>query len=169
DEASKYLPLEELAVSPQCGFSSTLEGNEVAVEDQRVKLALCAELARENWGRLYPSPPSVRGPQHASPRRNAARPRPAGPHARRRGAGDAQHHVAAVEPYLVVHRVAQIARPNHAPGQDVEPARRGGGRGRDCDLVRPDRHHRGRPRSEPVGGDAEAGTIARDGRGAVGP
>jgi 5-methyltetrahydropteroyltriglutamate--homocysteine methyltransferase len=52
DEASRYLPLEQLAVSPQCGFSSTLEGNEVAVEDQRVKLALCAELAREVWGAL---------------------------------------------------------------------------------------------------------------------
>ena len=52
DEASRYLPLEQLAVSPQCGFSSTLEGNEVAVEDQRVKLALCAELAREVWGQL---------------------------------------------------------------------------------------------------------------------
>jgi 5-methyltetrahydropteroyltriglutamate--homocysteine methyltransferase len=52
DEASRYLPLDQLGVSPQCGFSSTLEGNEVAVEDQRVKLALCAELAREVWGSL---------------------------------------------------------------------------------------------------------------------
>jgi 5-methyltetrahydropteroyltriglutamate--homocysteine methyltransferase len=52
DEAAKYLPLEQLAVSPQCGFSSTLEGNEVAVEDQRVKLALCVALAREVWGDL---------------------------------------------------------------------------------------------------------------------
>ena len=52
DEASRYVPLEQLCVSPQCGFSSTLEGNEVAVEDQRVKLSLCTELAREVWGGL---------------------------------------------------------------------------------------------------------------------
>jgi 5-methyltetrahydropteroyltriglutamate--homocysteine methyltransferase len=52
DEASKYASLDQLCVSPQCGFSSTLEGNEVAVEDQRAKLALCVELAREVWGGL---------------------------------------------------------------------------------------------------------------------
>jgi 5-methyltetrahydropteroyltriglutamate--homocysteine methyltransferase len=39
-------------VSPQCGFSSTLEGNEVAVEHQKAKLALCVELAHEVWGGL---------------------------------------------------------------------------------------------------------------------
>ncbi len=50
DEASKYLPLEQLCVSPQCGFSSTLEGNEVAGEHQKAKLALCVELAAEVWG-----------------------------------------------------------------------------------------------------------------------
>lgn len=50
DEASKYLPLDQLCVSPQCGFSSTLEGNEVAVEHQKAKLSLCVELAREVWG-----------------------------------------------------------------------------------------------------------------------
>ena len=50
DEASKFLPLDQLAVSPQCGFSSTLEGNDVAVEQQRAKLRLCVELAREVWG-----------------------------------------------------------------------------------------------------------------------
>jgi 5-methyltetrahydropteroyltriglutamate--homocysteine methyltransferase len=52
DKASRYLPLEQLCVSPQCGFSSTVEGNEVAVEHQKAKLALCAELAREVWGGL---------------------------------------------------------------------------------------------------------------------
>jgi 5-methyltetrahydropteroyltriglutamate--homocysteine methyltransferase len=52
DEASKYLGLDQLAVSPQCGFSSTLEGNAVAVEHQRAKLALCVELADEVWGSL---------------------------------------------------------------------------------------------------------------------
>jgi 5-methyltetrahydropteroyltriglutamate--homocysteine methyltransferase len=50
DEAARYLPLDQLGVSPQCGFSSTLEGNAVAVEDQRAKLALCVELSHEVWG-----------------------------------------------------------------------------------------------------------------------
>jgi 5-methyltetrahydropteroyltriglutamate--homocysteine methyltransferase len=50
DEASKFLPLDQLAVSPQCGFSSTLEGNDLAVEQQGAKLRLCVELAREVWG-----------------------------------------------------------------------------------------------------------------------
>jgi 5-methyltetrahydropteroyltriglutamate--homocysteine methyltransferase len=52
DEAAKYIALEQLGVSPQCGFSSTLEGNAVAVEDQKAKLALCVELATEVWGGL---------------------------------------------------------------------------------------------------------------------
>jgi 5-methyltetrahydropteroyltriglutamate--homocysteine methyltransferase len=52
DEASRYVQLEQLCVSPQCGFSSTIEGNEVAVEQQKAKLALCVELAREVWGSL---------------------------------------------------------------------------------------------------------------------
>jgi 5-methyltetrahydropteroyltriglutamate--homocysteine methyltransferase len=52
DEASKYIGLDQLGVSPQCGFSSTLEGNAVAVEHQRAKLALCVELAHEVWGGL---------------------------------------------------------------------------------------------------------------------
>ena len=52
DEASKYIALEQLGVSPQCGFSSTLEGNAVTVEHQKAKLALCVELAHEVWGGL---------------------------------------------------------------------------------------------------------------------
>ena len=52
DEASKYVPLEQLAVSPQCGFSSTVEGNAVTVAQQQAKLALCVDLAREVWGSL---------------------------------------------------------------------------------------------------------------------
>ena len=52
DEASKYVPLEQLGVSPQCGFSSTVEGNVVGVDQQRAKLALCVELAHEVWGGL---------------------------------------------------------------------------------------------------------------------
>jgi 5-methyltetrahydropteroyltriglutamate--homocysteine methyltransferase len=52
DEASRYVPLEQLGVSPQCGFSSTLEGNAVTVQHQKAKLALCVELAHEVWGGL---------------------------------------------------------------------------------------------------------------------
>ncbi len=50
EEASKYAPLEQLCLSPQCGFSSTVHGNNIAVEDQRRKLALVVETAREVWG-----------------------------------------------------------------------------------------------------------------------
>jgi 5-methyltetrahydropteroyltriglutamate--homocysteine methyltransferase len=50
EEASKFLPLDQLCLSPQCGFSSTLEGNEVSAEQQGAKLRLCAEVAREVWG-----------------------------------------------------------------------------------------------------------------------
>ena len=49
DEAAKYAPLEQLCLSPQCGFSSTVHGNNIAVEDQRRKLALVVETAREVW------------------------------------------------------------------------------------------------------------------------
>ncbi|WP_374668722.1 5-methyltetrahydropteroyltriglutamate--homocysteine S-methyltransferase [Ramlibacter sp.] len=49
-EAAQYAPLEQLALSPQCGFSSTVHGNNIAVEDQRRKLALVIETAREVWG-----------------------------------------------------------------------------------------------------------------------
>jgi 5-methyltetrahydropteroyltriglutamate--homocysteine methyltransferase len=52
DEASKYVPLEQLCLSPQCGFSSTVDGNDIGVEQQRAKLALCVELAHEVWGGL---------------------------------------------------------------------------------------------------------------------
>jgi 5-methyltetrahydropteroyltriglutamate--homocysteine methyltransferase len=50
DEAAKYAPLEQLALSPQCGFSSTVHGNNIAVDDQRRKLALVVETAAEVWG-----------------------------------------------------------------------------------------------------------------------
>jgi 5-methyltetrahydropteroyltriglutamate--homocysteine methyltransferase len=50
DEASKYAPLEQLALSPQCGFSSTVHGNNIAVEQQREKLRLVVETARSVWG-----------------------------------------------------------------------------------------------------------------------
>jgi len=49
DEAARYAPLEQLCLSPQCGFSSTVHGNNIAVEDQRRKLELVVEVAREVW------------------------------------------------------------------------------------------------------------------------
>ena len=50
DEASKYASLDQMCLSPQCGFSSTVHGNNIAVEDQRRKLALVVETAQEVWG-----------------------------------------------------------------------------------------------------------------------
>jgi len=50
EQASRFVPLDRLAVSPQCGFASTLEGNEIAESDQEAKLRLVAQLAREVWG-----------------------------------------------------------------------------------------------------------------------
>ncbi|MFN4003210.1 MAG: 5-methyltetrahydropteroyltriglutamate--homocysteine S-methyltransferase [Hylemonella sp.] len=50
DEASKYVSLDQLCLSPQCGFSSTVHGNAIAVEDQRAKLRLVVETAQEVWG-----------------------------------------------------------------------------------------------------------------------
>ena len=49
-EAAKYVPLDQLALSPQCGFSSTVHGNDIAVEAQRAKLRLVIETAQEVWG-----------------------------------------------------------------------------------------------------------------------
>ena len=49
DEAARYAPMEQLALSPQCGFSSTVHGNDIAVEDQRSKLRLVIETANEVW------------------------------------------------------------------------------------------------------------------------
>lgn len=49
-EAAQHAPLEQLALSPQCGFSSTVHGNAIAVDDQRRKLELVVEVAREVWG-----------------------------------------------------------------------------------------------------------------------
>ncbi len=50
DEAARYAPMEQLALSPQCGFSSTVHGNDIAVEAQRAKLRLVIEVAQEVWG-----------------------------------------------------------------------------------------------------------------------
>jgi 5-methyltetrahydropteroyltriglutamate--homocysteine methyltransferase len=49
DEAAKFVPLEQLCLSPQCGFSSTVEGNSLTYDDEVAKLALVAETAAEVW------------------------------------------------------------------------------------------------------------------------
>lgn len=50
EEAARYVPLEDLALSPQCGFASTLEGNLLSEDDQWAKLRLIVDTAREVWG-----------------------------------------------------------------------------------------------------------------------
>jgi len=50
DEASKYVPLEQLCLSPQCGFSSTVEGNVLTYDEEVAKLRLIVETADEVWG-----------------------------------------------------------------------------------------------------------------------
>jgi 5-methyltetrahydropteroyltriglutamate--homocysteine methyltransferase len=49
-EAGKYMPLENMCLSPQCGFSSTFHGNEISEDDQWAKLELVVNTAREVWG-----------------------------------------------------------------------------------------------------------------------
>jgi 5-methyltetrahydropteroyltriglutamate--homocysteine methyltransferase len=49
EEAAKYVPLEQLCLSPQCGFASTEEGNILAEEEQWAKLSRIVEVAREVW------------------------------------------------------------------------------------------------------------------------
>ena len=50
DEAAQFAPLDQLCLSPQCGFSSTVHGNNIAVQAQRDKLRLVVETAQEVWG-----------------------------------------------------------------------------------------------------------------------
>ncbi|MDE2230365.1 MAG: 5-methyltetrahydropteroyltriglutamate--homocysteine S-methyltransferase [Alphaproteobacteria bacterium] len=50
DEAAKYVPLENLCLSPQCGFASSHHGNKLAIDLERRKLALVVEVATEVWG-----------------------------------------------------------------------------------------------------------------------
>jgi 5-methyltetrahydropteroyltriglutamate--homocysteine methyltransferase len=52
DEAARFVPLDQLALSPQCGFSSTVHGNDIAREAQAAKLRLVVETALEVWGSL---------------------------------------------------------------------------------------------------------------------
>jgi 5-methyltetrahydropteroyltriglutamate--homocysteine methyltransferase len=51
DEATKYVALDQLALSPQCGFASTEEGNVLAAEEQWAKLRMIVELSEEVWGK----------------------------------------------------------------------------------------------------------------------
>jgi 5-methyltetrahydropteroyltriglutamate--homocysteine methyltransferase len=50
DEAARFVPLDQLCLSPQCGFSSTVEGNRLTYDDQVAKLRLIVEVAQEVWG-----------------------------------------------------------------------------------------------------------------------
>ncbi len=50
DDAARYIDLDQVCISPQCGFSSTVEGNSLSVEQEKAKLALLVELADEVWG-----------------------------------------------------------------------------------------------------------------------
>lgn len=50
DEAAKYADLDQLALSPQCGFASTVHGNDITTQQQADKIRLCVEVAEEVWG-----------------------------------------------------------------------------------------------------------------------
>lgn len=50
EEAAKFMPVDQMALSPQCGFSSTVHGNDIAVEQQAAKMRLVMDVAREVWG-----------------------------------------------------------------------------------------------------------------------
>ena len=50
EEAAKYISLDQLCLSPQCGFASTEEGNTLAEDEQWEKLAMIVEVAQEMWG-----------------------------------------------------------------------------------------------------------------------
>ena len=50
DEAAKFVPIEQLCLSGQCGFSSTVEGNNLTIDEEKAKLALIIETAAEVWG-----------------------------------------------------------------------------------------------------------------------
>src|SRR5947208_417348 len=50
DAAARYVPMENLALSPQCGFSSTHHGNNLTEQQEVAKLKLCIDVAREVWG-----------------------------------------------------------------------------------------------------------------------
>ena len=50
EEAAKFMPLEDLSLSPQCGFASTMVGNELTEDEQWAKMKLVADVAKQVWG-----------------------------------------------------------------------------------------------------------------------
>jgi len=52
EEASRFAPMEQLCLSPQCGFASTEEGNVLSEDEQWAKLAFVVEVAKEVWGEI---------------------------------------------------------------------------------------------------------------------
>ena len=50
EDAAKYVPLENLCLSPQCGFASEMYGNKVTLDDEKAKLGLVVKVAEEVWG-----------------------------------------------------------------------------------------------------------------------
>ena len=50
DEAAKFIDLDQLALSPQCGFASTVAGNPVTIDDEKAKLSMIVEVADKVWG-----------------------------------------------------------------------------------------------------------------------
>ena len=50
DEAARYVPMDQLGLSPQCGFASIYQGNPIAEADEMAKLRLVVDVAREVWG-----------------------------------------------------------------------------------------------------------------------
>ena len=50
EEASRYVDIDQLCLGPQCGFSSTEEGNNLTIDEERAKLELIVEVAADVWG-----------------------------------------------------------------------------------------------------------------------
>lgn len=57
DEAAKFIPLDRLCLSPQCGFASRDKGNPITIDDQVAKLSLVVDVATDIWGGVLPSRP----------------------------------------------------------------------------------------------------------------
>lgn len=73
EKASKYVPLENLVLSTQCGFASTLLGNLITWDDMRRKLELVATVARKVWGRMNGSSRSKRSSRSIRPKGGSSR------------------------------------------------------------------------------------------------
>jgi 5-methyltetrahydropteroyltriglutamate--homocysteine methyltransferase len=50
DEAARFAPMEDMGISPQCGFASTVGGNPLSAEDEKAKLHLVVQVAERVWG-----------------------------------------------------------------------------------------------------------------------